>query len=240
MIRIAICDDSEYFCKIERDQLLKYFFDKDIEYSVDEYNTGEELINSNKNYDLIFLDYQFEDKGADGLTIAKKIRNTNSEVALIFLTSYPSVVFDTFEVDTFRFLVKPIDEKRFKKALDDFLLNYYTEKRINVRSEGKIYCIKENEIAYVEAVGRHSIIYFVDEGRKAIECNSSLGEMELKLLSRYFFRCHKSYLVGLRHIRSFGHSEIIMRDGEKIYISRSKYKTFIKAYAQFMENKRGM
>ena len=70
------------------------------------------FIGSGVKYDLIFMDYEFENNGANGLEIARKIREYDKNSTIVFVSSYPSIVFDTFEVGTFRFLTKPIDDKK--------------------------------------------------------------------------------------------------------------------------------
>ncbi len=78
-----------------------------------------ELLNSEKNYDIIVLDYQLG--STNGLTVAKELRKRNVLSSIIFLTSYPNFMIDAFEVNTFRFLLKPIDKSKFFKAIDYYI-----------------------------------------------------------------------------------------------------------------------
>ena len=118
MVKIAVCDDSKYMRGEVRKRILQYSMKKDFDYTVEEYEVGEKLIESEVKYDLIFMDYEFEDNGANGLEIARKIREDDKNSTIVFVSSYPSIVFDTFEVGTFRFLIKPIDDKKFNDVLD--------------------------------------------------------------------------------------------------------------------------
>ena len=106
MVRIAVCDDSDFMRSETKKRILNYSVKKDFDYSLDEYNAGEKLVGSGEKYDLIFMDYEFENKGANGIDIAKKIREYDKNSTIVFASSYPSIVFDTFEVGTFRFLTK--------------------------------------------------------------------------------------------------------------------------------------
>lgn len=234
MIKIAICDDSDYLRKIERDMLVSYSMKKNLDYSIDEYENGESLIDSAKNYDLIFMDYQFEDKGADGLTIARKIRENNDNVAIIFLTSYTGIVYDTFEVGAFRFLVKPIEIEKFEKAMDDYLLLQNSNKTIELKSERTNYYIKENSILFIEASGKLSNIHLAHADNDFLECNNSITEIESKLSQKSFFRVHKSYIVNFKYIASYNRTEITLTNKQKVFISRSRYKSFIETYANYL------
>lgn len=119
MINIGICDDSSFMRNEIRNNLLNYSIKKDIEYNIFEFEKGEDLLADKNSFDLLFLDYQFENGGADGISIAKSyIKKYKGKI--IFVSSYPNVVFKSFEVGTFRFLVKPIDQLKFKEAMDSF------------------------------------------------------------------------------------------------------------------------
>ena len=72
MVFIAICDDSKPAREDVKNHLISYSIKHELEYLADEYESGECLLSSGKNYDLIFMDYEFEDKGSDGISIAKK------------------------------------------------------------------------------------------------------------------------------------------------------------------------
>ena len=93
MIRIAVCDDSKFMCTEIKNKVLDYSVKRDFEYSLKEYDAGEKLIASGEKYDLIFMDYEFENKGANGIDIAKQIREYDKNSTIVFASSYPSIVF---------------------------------------------------------------------------------------------------------------------------------------------------
>ena len=115
----ALCDDDKYITEEIKKLLLEYAKDNRITIDIDEFESGEELLNSEKNYDIIVLDYQLG--STNGLTVAKELRKRNVLSSIIFLTSYPNFMIDAFEVNTFRFLLKPIDKSKFFKAIDDYI-----------------------------------------------------------------------------------------------------------------------
>lgn len=234
MIKIAICDDCEWMRTETRKHLLKYSFQRDFDYSLDEYDTGEKLLASDQSYDLIFMDYQFEETGADGITIARALRKKGVSATIIFLSGYPEAVFESFEVGTFRFLIKPIDEQRFTDAIDSFISGMKeADEVLTVRADGMTHFIKTPSIACIEGVGKHCLIQFAD-GAAQMECPETLAAVEEQLPAGSFYRCHKSYVVNLRHVTSYSHTEVLLDSGHRVPISRTKYRDFTDRYSDFL------
>ena len=233
MLRIAICDDSEYVRKETNRELFNYCMDRDIDYTVKEFENGESFLKEINNYDLVLLDYQFENKGKDGMSIAREIRKINSDIIIIFLSSYTNIVYDTFEVDAFRFLVKPIDKEKFYAAMDDCFKTLQNDNTLIVKVEGTSHYIKENQISYAEGNGKKSIIHFINK-EEVLECNETLSSIMERLSERLFYRCHKSFLVNMKYVESFNHTDLMLQNKKSIMISRQKYKSFCEAYSEFL------
>ncbi|MBO4808217.1 MAG: response regulator transcription factor [Lachnospiraceae bacterium] len=233
MIKIAICDDSEIVRSEINRRILEFSVQKDLDCKLTEYDAGEKLINSGEKYDLIFMDYEFENNGENGLEIARKIREYDKNSTIVFVTSYPSIVFDTFEVGTFRFLTKPIDDKKFCEVLTAFLKTMESDNVLKIRLDGENHFFKESTIAYVEGMGKNCIIHFND-GRSEMECHETLGAIEERLSVGKFFRCYKSFLINLSQVKSYNHAEVTLSTGAQIPISRLKYKEFKNAYSDFL------
>ena len=100
-MQVAICDDEKEF----RDELKKFLIgykkDRRISIDIDEFENGNDLIQSREIYDIIFMDYQMP--GTDGLETARILRLKNCICSIIFITSFPQFVFESFEVQPFRF-----------------------------------------------------------------------------------------------------------------------------------------
>lgn len=233
MVKIAVCDDSKYMRGEVKNRILQYSMKKDFDYTIEEYEAGEKLIESGVKYDLIFMDYEFEDNGANGLEITRKIREYDKNSTIVFVSSYPSIVFDTFEVGTFRFLTKPIDDKKFNNVLDSFLRLMAEDDVLKVRLDGENHFFKESVIAYVEGMGKNCILHFGD-GRKEMECHETLGAVEGRLSPKKFYRCYKSFLINLAYVDSYNRDEVTMTTGDKLIISRLKYKEFNNIYSDYL------
>ncbi|MCR5641392.1 MAG: LytTR family DNA-binding domain-containing protein [Lachnospiraceae bacterium] len=239
MLRVAICDDSEFMRNETKKCLLKYGVQKNLDYTVKLFENGETMLQTVNDFDLVFLDYEFEDKGADGLTIAKAVRKENKDIMIIFLSSYPNVVFQSFEVGTFRFLVKPIEEDKFFQAMDDLLKQYETDEVLTVKLDGMNYFIQGKQISYIEGDGKNCIIHFIDKA-DTLEVHETLSAIEGRLSEKIFFRCHKSFLVNLCYVASYNHTDLFLENEEALMISRQKYKPFTEAYGCFLAEQKGI
>lgn len=235
MINIGICDDSSFMRNEIRNNLLNYSIKKDIEYNIFEFEKGEDLLADKNSFDLLFLDYQFENGGADGIKIAKEyIKIKKSKI--IFVSSYPNVVFESFEVGTFRFLVKPIDELKFEQAMDSFLETLKESSVLTIRNNRDSVFINMDEISYLESVGKKTIVHFIND-KDDIEINELLAAIEKRLTSS-FFRCYKSYIVNMKYIKSYNRTGIQMENEEMIPIGRTKYKEFMDAHSDYVAGRR--
>ena len=116
MIRIAICDDEKHMSDHIRAFVSDFFRKKNREIQLRTFSSGEELLNYDGQIDILFLDIQM--KGMDGLETARKMRAGKFRGFLIFITVLKEMVFQSFEVEPYDYLVKPVDEKQFEKTME--------------------------------------------------------------------------------------------------------------------------
>lgn len=102
-MKIAVCDDEMVLFEELYTLLNEYSALKKEPILTTYFKTGNDLLLSTEKFDIIFMDYQMDD--IDGLETSKRLRLKNSNVAIIFLTVFPKIVFQSFEVNTFRFLL---------------------------------------------------------------------------------------------------------------------------------------
>ena len=235
MLKIAICDDAREVREETRNILLKYFMCKDIDYSTVQFEDGESFLEQEEAFDLVILDYDFDNSGFNGMEIARKIRERNIESTIIFLTSYEKVVFEAFEVAAYRFLVKPLDEKKLVEVMDDFLRTIENDNTLVIKAEGMTYYIKESQISYVEGDGKNCIINYINQ-KEPLQCKETLSNIESRLSTKKFFRCHKSFVVNLDYVDSFNKTDLRIQNDDVIMISRNKYKPFCEAYTNYIAN----
>lgn len=227
-MRFAICDDE----KVSRDEIAglinTYQVQRKLDIFSDAFDSGQKLLSSKLDYDVILMDYQMRD--IDGIETCRKIREINKDCIIIFISAYPLVALDSFEVDTFRFITKPIDTAKLFKALDDYLATLNADNVLSLKTHEANWIIKMSEIIYAEANGKHTFIRTAD---RTYDIHIHLKAVEKQLNKTMFIRCHRTYVVGFRHIKNHTTSEILFDNGEKAEIGKhyaSQFKTAFQDY----------
>lgn len=221
LINICICEDEKNDQELLLGYLNNIFKDMDILYSVEVFSSGEELLeNYSDNIDLILLDIQME--GLNGMDTARKIREIDKKVEIIFTTSLVEYVLEGYEVGAYRYLLKPIKYEDLKinvsKCIEEINLR---NKYIIIHEQGQKIKIDTSEITYIEVQKEDLTIHKLD---KAYNTKGTMKGMEKEINSLRFFRCHKSYLVNLEYIRTIKQYIAILENKEEVPISRYRFK----------------
>lgn len=116
MIVFAVCDDEPFMLDDVVSRLSKYAEERHIEHKILRFDSGKALLESKLAYDILFLDIQMEQP--DGMKTAKYLRQRGFQGLLIFITILKDNVFDSFEAEPYDYLLKPLDEVRFRRTLD--------------------------------------------------------------------------------------------------------------------------
>ena len=232
LLKIAICDD-EYIHRKNLLNMVQIALDSNNSgYSIFEFASGEELLASAKDFDIYFLDIRMDKM--TGIETAKKIRQTNENAGIIFVTALQEYVFDAFDVRAFNYLLKPINEERLKDVLLSLLT--HSKKRdhfIIAKTANESIKIFLKDIVYIEAQLRKMLIH---TNVSVIEYYHKLYAIEKELDEHYFFRCHKSYIVNFKYIQSYDNSFITLCNSEKVYLSKHKYTDFAKAFMYYLKS----
>ena len=233
MIHIAICDDEKYMSDHIRAMASDFFRKKNREIQLRTFLSGEELLNYDGQIDILFLDIQM--KGMDGLETARKLRADKFRGVLIFITVLKEMVFQSFEVQAYDYLVKPVDEKQFGKTMERLFASMQNngEDSLLVQKgyEGRI--IREEEIVFCEIIDRK--IYLNLTSGEVVDYYERIENLESKLDS-HFFRCHRSYLINLKHLKGYKNGTAYMDNGKEVPVSRLRSKEFSGVVLQYMKN----
>ena len=233
MIRIAICDDEKHMSDHIRSIVFDFFRKKNREISLRMFSSGEELLSYNGQIDILFLDIQMKDM--DGMETARKLRADKFRGFLVFITVLKEMVFQSFEVQAYDYLVKPVDDKQFEKTMERLYASMQnaSEDSLLVQKgyEGRI--IREDEIVFCEIIDRK--IYLNLASGEVVDYYERIENLETKLNNR-FYRCHRSYLINLKHLKGYKNGTACMDNGKEIPVSRLRSREFSGVVLQYMKN----
>ena len=232
MINIAICDDEQVILNSIEKLITDFFHSQNLESKIFLFSSGEELLGSGKDIDILFLDIQM--KQLNGIETARKIRSKGYKGFLIFITVLKEMVFQSFEVQPFDYLLKPIKYDDFQKTMERLLLSMKSADKENLLiqrgSESSI--VSFGEIIFCEIIDRK--VYLHLKSAEVIDYYDRIENLEMKLNNR-FFRCHRSYLINLQYLISYKNGFAHMVENHQIPVSRLRSKEFSNVILQYMK-----
>ena len=229
-MHIAICEDNIYTIKELKACVSDFMVKKNLAFDIDSFTTAGEFFNSSKDYDLILMDYSLPD--SNGIEIAKQIRLTNKRTTIVFITAFSEYVFDSFEVNTFRYLLKPVKKDQLYKMLNAFTDNFEQFSKIEIPLISETAFVNLSEIMYFESSGRYTTVRL---NSTSYVSTKALTAFQADISSFRFFRTHRAYLVNMKYIAEIDGHIITLTNGEKIEISRRNLGTFNKCYMNFLK-----
>lgn len=232
MIRIGICDDEKYMSDKIRAMVSGFFRERNIEILILQFSGGEELLEYDKQIDILFLDIQM--KGIDGVETAKKLRRRNFKGFLIFITVLKEMVFQSFEVQPYDYLVKPVEEQYFEKMMERLLASIKNarEENLLVQKGYESRIVPIGDIVFCEIIDRKIYLHLMSS--EVVDYYERIENLEKKL-NHGFFRCHRSYLIHLKYLKGYKNGTAYMENGREIPVSRLRGKEFSNVILHYMK-----
>lgn len=234
-MRVAIIDDNINNAKVLQNHLSRFEADCGLSINTTVYNDGIDFVaNYTCQWDLIFLDVEMP--MLDGMSTAKKIREMDSNVLIIFVSRLAQYAIDGYSVGALDYILKPVNYYAFfvKMQRVVHLLEAKNEEYIVIRDKSSVRKIPLNAIRYID-VYSHTLYYHTAQGTFSNSGSKTLKNLEDDLKQYGFRRCHQSYLVNLRHVKSFDKNSITIYNEGPLPVSRQLHKEFMQALMEYWE-----
>lgn len=196
------------------------------------------------DYDVLFLDVQMP--GLSGLDLAQKLRESEQPPRVVFVTAYDDYAVDAFGARAFDYLLKPVDEAR----LTDTIERLREERQeppsgsvplgaaclvwVPTDKEGKTIPVAVEEIIFISAEGESVLVHTAGD---TLRTRFTLQQLSERLPADRFFRCHRSYIANIYHVREIipyfnGTYLLGMKDRNhtKVSVSRGNAKRLKKLF----------
>ncbi len=180
--------------------------------------------------DIVFLDIQIPELDAFG--IINEIGAPRMPV-VVFVTAYDRYTLQAFEVHAADYLLKPFDEDRFFAALrwakrevrlrGRFQSRNQVQRRLPIKSSGRIVFIDLEAIDYLEAAGNYVVLHAGDQEYRTRE---TMNAFEERLSKAEFVRIHRSAIINRKRIHELrpwitGEYVVVMTNGKELTLTRS-------------------
>ncbi len=238
MYQAAIVEDDATVLEYLKTSLIQTFAEKQTQVAFDTFTSGSrflQMFEAHYHYDVIFLDIEMPE--INGIDICKKIRTLSSDSLVVFISNKEELVFQTFEVQPFRFIRKESFSALLSPLVDSILKKWSQEKRtiLSLQENGSndIYSFSVSHILYIEAQRKDCLIA-TTEGECLFRCK--LMELESRLADFHFIKIHRSYLVNSSHIFRIGKSSVKLTNGTELPISRGKTEEVKQLFLQYSTN----
>ncbi len=225
-INIAICDDEKNIINSLSERIID--ISKRLNYlsEVYTYTSGKQVIdlicNKKEDLDILLLDIDMPE--VSGLEVAKKIRESHSDIILIFISSHEQYVFESIEYNPFRYIRKNRIEKelpialraaysRIEENLDEYMV---------AKTEDSEVKIKYSDIMYFEKVARKVEIHL--SNGKVFAIRKTIKELYEELKDSNFIKIHSGSIVNAKYIDEFSNYDITLDNGERLIMSRRQLK----------------
>ncbi len=237
MIKIAIVEDDAVCFNELKSFFARYSIETNCSIFVDWFETADAFLTTYVNgaYQMVVMDIEMP--GTDGMEAAKILRRKDEDILIFFVTNLSQYAVESYEVQAFNFMVKPIVYNNFymkmNRAIQRLKNEAYTKVTVSVKENDKFVdkIIPISDIRYVE-VYNHAITYHTTKGN-FIARGESMKTIDANLESRGFSMCDQSYLINLKYITAVDKDEVYLGD-DVIKISRRRRSEFLSAVAQYI------
>ncbi|MGB7209725.1 MAG: response regulator [Pyrinomonadaceae bacterium] len=249
-IKTLIVDDEP----LARERVKRFLRDESDIKIIGEFGNGAEAIEAINEHkpDLVFLDIQMPEK--NGFEVVKAL-DPKSMPSIIFVTAYDQYALQAFDVHALDYLLKPFNRERLHRAvsharehiehknlgnIDERLASLIADirgekkylERLVVKSVGRVFFLKTDEIDWIEAAGNYVKLH---TGKESHMIRETMNGIEAKLNPDKFLRIHRSTVVHIDRIKELhpmfsGDYAVILRNGTELALSRNYRERFLELF----------
>ena len=241
-MKLAIIEDEQVHSELLSVYLEEWSEKRAVSLCVKVFSSAESFLfdwEEERDFDVLFVDIQM--KEMNGMEMAKRIREQDPNIVIIFTTGLSEYIGEGYEVEALHYLLKPISREKLGQCMDKAFKRSGRERFLLVQTREEIWKLFTEQIMYVEARGHGCVIeYCAPTGETCqTEATESISELEQKLDGEDFVKCHRSYLCRISSIQRIDKTDIILDNGSRVPVSRRLYAQVNKAFIRYFRGREG-
>lgn len=234
VVKIAICDDDEAAVALHERIVKTSLQAQGIGYEITTYTQSRNLlydiIDDGFFYDLILLDIEMP--GISGMEIPQQIKGFLPNVRIIFVTSHTEYAIDAFELSIFRYVPKNNLEVKLTAAVTDAakLIDLEAGQEYTIQTANRMEKIPYKDIFYIRRDGKNASIV---SSAGTSKVRKSLQQVFDELTASEFIFVDRGCIVNIVQIMRVSDGEAVLKNGERLPISRSHLQEVKQKINQF-------
>lgn len=234
-MRVAVCDDDEREINHLSELITEYQLSRGVSLECHFFHNSVDFLCDVKGgeYDLVLLDVVMP--GISGIKAAQELRERDKNVKLVFISLSPEFAVESYSVDAYNYLLKPVDADALFSLLDKAgkELSIQEEQGFVLKNREGVIRLSFAEIEFVEVINKKVSFHLTDGVIR--EVTAALADIAGELLTRQeFIKTHRSYIVNLNCVQSIGVNCAVTKRGHSIPVSRQRHNQVQNAYMNFL------
>ncbi|MCI9387105.1 MAG: LytTR family DNA-binding domain-containing protein [Lachnospiraceae bacterium] len=230
MYRVAVCDDNNADADYTAKLIEKWADSHNAAVDIELFPSAEAFLfryAEDRTFDMLFLDIEMREMS--GMELAAKIRESNQYVQIVFITGYMEYISEGYDVEALHYLLKPVTGDKLGAVLNRAVQRVRgRENTLCLQTTDGSVRIQAGEIRYIEVRRNYVTIH----GAEMYTAKKTLAELE-KSLDKRFFRTGRSFIVNLSYVRKITRTQVILKDGTQVPLSRGLYDDMNRAMIRY-------
>jgi DNA-binding LytR/AlgR family response regulator len=234
VVKIALCDDNVIFLEELKSLVQNHLINHYVEGEIYLYSDGKDFLKSFEKdkyfFDMVFLDIDMPQ--TDGIEVAEKIRCSNKNLILVFLTSIENRVYEAFQFNTFRFIRKKCVLNELEECLDKAFRLFKSESTLySFRTKEGVIKLSTQDILYFTFINRHVELWA--QHNHYIISVVRFQDIIDQFIDKNFVCIHRGCMVNVKYIKAINKLYIILDNNQKLSISRYKVNEVFEAFTNY-------
>lgn len=231
MVRIGLVDDDLEHLRLLRGFLARYEREEGAVFHVEEFHDGLEFVEDYAgNLDVVFLDIEMPQ--LDGMSAARRVREKDPALAIIFLTYMAQYAIHGYEVNAVDFIVKPVGYFVFADKLRRALsfMRLHAQRSFALQTDEVMVRLTTPQILYVEK-DKNYLVYHTRKGDYRVR--GTMAALEGELRGEGFSMCLNGCMVNLRYVTGLT-KDMVLLEETALPLSRHRRKEFREDFLRYL------